>query len=353
MSIMANYWAIKGWEITILTFDHGLVSPFFPLSSAVRHIPLCISRNSANKARGVLRNINRVRVLRKAIRASSPDVVISFMDSTNVVTLLAIRGLGLPAVVSEHTDPKMMPGAGWRKLREWVYPLADRVVVLTHPARRYFSPSLRRRISVIPNPVLPPPVESVCVSERATVPTIISMGRLDYYKGFDILLRAFAHLRHQHKEWKLTIFGEGPMRSDLEALVQTLELDGHVSLPGRIENPYPILRAADLFVMSSRVEGFPMALCEALACGLPVIATDCRTGPREIIRDGVDGLLVKSENVNALMAAMDRLMANETERRALSKNASEVIERFSLNRVMALWEGVLSSVLKQSSRVAN
>jgi GalNAc-alpha-(1->4)-GalNAc-alpha-(1->3)-diNAcBac-PP-undecaprenol alpha-1,4-N-acetyl-D-galactosaminyltransferase len=346
MSIMANYWAAQGWEITILTFDDGTIRPFFHLDSAVGHVPLGISRNSANRAMGLVNNINRVFGLRKAIRASRPGVVISFMDSTNVVTLLAIQGLGIPAIVSEHTDPEITAGACWKKLRDWVYPVADRVVVLTNLARCYFSPKIRRRISVIPNPVLPPPVGSISSGTPASTPTIISIGRLDHKKGFDILLRAFAHLKDKHKNWKLTILGEGPMRSDLEELVHILQLDGRVSLPGRVKNPYLVLQAADLFVMSSRVEGFGMALCEALSCGLPVIATDCRTGPAEIITDGVDGLLVKSENVDALVAAMDRLMGNEVERRALSSYACEAIERFSLNNVMGMWEDLLLSIVQ-------
>lgn len=346
MSIMANYWAAKKWDVIILTLDHGLVTPFFPLHPAIRHVPLGVSRNSANKIVGLIKNMRRVCVLKNAIRASKPDVVISFMDSTNVITVLAASQLGVPVIVSEHTDPEMLQGIHWRKLREWVYPHADRVVVLTQLAQRYFPPKLRAKISVIPNPVLLPPVEPISSRTDVLNPMVISVGRLVHEKGFDVLLRAFAQLKDKYRLWRLTILGEGPMRSELETLARTLQLAGRVSLPGRVTNPYPVLKQADLFVMSSRVEGFGMALCEALATGLPAIATDCRTGPSEIIRHGVDGLLVKTDNLDALTAAMDRLMGNEEERLTLSRRATEVTQRFSLETVMSIWEELLLGLVK-------
>jgi glycosyltransferase involved in cell wall biosynthesis len=137
------------------------------------------------------------------------------------------------------------------------------------------------------------------------------------------------------------IFGVGKERENLEAQGKASGLGNAVRFPGRIKNPYAVFRKAGLYVSSSRYEGFPNALCEAMACGLPVIATDCPSGPREIITDGVDGLLVPNEDVDALAAAMIRMMGDEALRRGLGTEAAKITERFGVDAVMRRWEAVL------------
>jgi glycosyltransferase involved in cell wall biosynthesis len=154
---------------------------------------------------------------------------------------------------------------------------------------------------------------------------------------------AFAQLKERHPNWNLTILGEGPLRQVLESLRDQLGLTSRVFLLGYVRDTYYYLKKADLFVMCSRFEGFPNALCEAMACGIPVISTDCPSGPREIIRSGENGLLVQPEDVNALALAMDSLMSDEKERKRLGSRAVEVIERFSLEKIMRMWEEVLDA----------
>jgi len=170
------------------------------------------------------------------------------------------------------------------------------------------------------------------------------MGRLDHQKGFDLLIRAFAGLKENQRDWTVLILGEGPARIELEALRSNLRLDNRILMPGRIKNVHEVLQQADLFVMPSRYEGFPNALCEAMACGLPVICTDCPSGPREIIRHGIDGLLVANENIEALTSTMDQLMGSEAERNHLASRAPEVKQRFSLESVMQMWEESLKEL---------
>jgi glycosyltransferase involved in cell wall biosynthesis len=354
MTLMANYWAAAGWGITLLTLDKSPTPLLYELDSRVQSIPLGVASNSKNAAIALQNNLKRIRALRHAISATRPDVVLSFMDKTNVLTLLAMRGLNIPVVVSERSDPAMNhPGQVWANLRLLTYKMADAVAVQSEGAMNYFPTKIQARARIIPNPVSKP---SGCI--RRTVSgdagmSVAAMGRLVRAKGFDLLLEAFAQVKDKHNDWELIILGEGPLREELESLRDRLELKGRVLMPGRVSNPYEYMAGADLFVMPSRYEGFPNALCEAMASGVAVISTDCPSGPREIIRDNVDGLLVASEDSKSLASAMDRLMSNDTQRKQLASRAPEVMERFAIERIMPMWEEVFARAIKGTEQNEN
>ena len=350
VTLMANYWADKGRSITLLTFDDGTLPPFYALDARVHHRALAIASDSTHTLAALWSNLRRVRRLRSAIRASRPDGVISFLDRVNILTLLATRGLKIPVVVMEQAHPGSYPiGRAWERLRNWTYPRAERVVAVTARALDYFSPRIKARACVIPNPAVSDGEANEPPSDQfLTRPSVIAVGRLIQLKGHDLLLQAFSQLKDRHSTWTLTILGEGPSRAQLESLRHQLGIADRVHLPGSVQSPYSFLRQADLFVMTSRFEGFPLALCEAMACGLAVISTDCPSGPREIIRDGVDGILVPNEDVEALAEAMGRLMSDEEERRRLGLRAREVTERFGLKKVMAMWEELLGQLVRES-----
>ncbi|WP_041565963.1 glycosyltransferase family 4 protein [Nostoc punctiforme] len=351
LSIIANYWASKGWKVTLLTFC-GNQPPFYDLDSRISYIPLHIARDSSNLIAAVKNNLYRIFKLRLAITASNPDIVISFMSEANVTTLLATRGLNVPVLVSERNNPKirLTKSSIWVKLRQLTYPFAQRVIVQTQRALNYFPSSLKNRICVIPNPVLLPPNKPCKPQELFNkLPgqkLLIAVGRLESQKGFDLLLQAFANLKDDFSEWQLVILGEGILHLDLTELCHQLQLNGRVYFLGRVKNIYEFLQEADIYVMSSRFEGFPNALCEAMASGLPVISTDCPNGPREIIRDGIDGLLVPNEDVLALTSAIKLLMSDEEKRKNLATNASEIAERFSIDKIMEMWEFVVKDVVE-------
>ncbi|MEH1970545.1 glycosyltransferase family 4 protein [Nostoc sp.] len=349
MSIMANYWAAKGWQITILTFDENKI-PQFDLDSRVVYTPLGIASKSPNVVIGIWNNLKRIGILRNAIINNNPDAVISFTSKINAIALLATRWLNIPVVVSERSNPvKSSLGGNWKQLRQQTYPFADRIVFQTKRARDYFPSKLHTNSCIIPNMVVLPPIEKQLSDKVLRERSLIAMGRFVPEKGFDLLLQAFAQLKDRYPEWTLTILGDGTLRPELEALGNQLGLSDRVHFPGMVKNNYDFLQQAEIFIMSSRFEGFPNALCEAMACGLPVISTDCPSGPREIIRDGIDGILVPNEDVSALAAAMERLMSDEKERKSLAVRAPEIIERFSVEKIMSIWEKLLAEVITDFS----
>lgn len=340
---MANYWANRGWDIALITLA-GVEQDWYPVAPTVRRVGCDLMHDSGHLGAAVHQNIQRLRRLRRAVKEAGPDAVISFGDATNVLAVLATAGLGIPVIISERTDPRRHAIVwAWRKLRTLVYRRATALVVQTEAMRAWGSRMVpAERIHVIPNPVACPK-RGDAVPDIMQVPerTILGMGRLAREKGFDLLVRAFHACAAMHRDWVLVILGEGEERARLEALAADLGIRDRVILPGRIQDPSAFLHAAALFVMPSRYEGFPNALVEAMAAGLPVIAADCDSGPREIIRPGFDGMLVPTGDSRALAAAMQTLIIGPALRHRLGTNAKGITARFGMEKVMAMWEALI------------
>jgi glycosyltransferase involved in cell wall biosynthesis len=318
---------------------------FYELDSRIERVGLGLTRETGGIVQATRENLRRALAIRRALRATGPDRAVSFGDIMNCLVLLAASGTGTRTIVSERNDPRHLAmHQPWATLRSRLYPRADAVVVQTAGvadwARRHLPSA---RTVVIPNFVCPRPGSRYPTGpDGAQERRLVGMGRLTPQKGFDLLIAAFARVAPAHPEWRLVIAGDGQERSRLEALVSELGLDTRVALPG-VLNANEHLASADMFVLSSRFEGFPNALMEAMAAGLPVVSFDCQSGPREIIRDGTDGILVPNEDVTSLAAQLDRLMSDEPARLRLGRAATEVVERFSLERVMAQWEELVDA----------
>ena len=344
LSVLANGWVEQGDDVSILIFE-PTGAPTYPIYPQVRVRYLDLVRRSHNLWEGLTQNFRRLRVLRRAIRESRPDIIVSFMSQTNVLTLLATRGLRSAVIISERTSPRRQAvGRLWRALRRLSYPLADALVCPTRSGLAGFQAIARVRGATIPNPV-EVPADRVRQRGSRAGNLLIAMGRLIPEKGFDLLLEAFARVGCRHPDWSLTIIGQGVLRSQLEEQSRGLKIAEKVHFAGHLADPFPLLCAGDLFVLSSRFEGFPMALAEAMACGLPVVSFDCPDGPREIIRSGIDGVLVPPEDVDALAAAMDRLMSDGEERARLAANALDVTTRFSKETVLSQWRQLFNELL--------
>lgn len=344
MSHMANYWAEKGENVTLIKFDRE--PPFYRLNEKVNLISLDIYREPKNCFESVKNTLQRLKKIRKAVREQRPDAVISFIDTTNVMTVAALAGTGIPVIISERVDPaKHNIGKKWDTLRRLVYPFCSRLVIQTSNIKDYFGKRIQKKCIVIPNPVIVNKAVQKDYSVRTN--SLIAMGRLCEQKGFDVLINAFRRAQQVHQDFRLYIFGEGPLRESLETQIKSLGLNDCVFLPGVTEHPTDEMVKCDMFILSSRYEGFPNVLCEAMSVGMPVIATNCPSGPSEIVRDGENGLLIPVEDEEALYRAMIRLIENNEERVRLGQKAKEIGSLYLLESVMGLWEKTIRSVTEQ------
>jgi glycosyltransferase involved in cell wall biosynthesis len=198
------------------------------------------------------------------------------------------------------------------------------------------------RIHTVANPLRVLPLPDETGSSRKT---ILAMGRLHNQKGFDLLLRAFHASALAPTGWRLRILGEGPERTSLTRLASDLGISDSVDLPGIVADPENRMHLGAIFVLSSRYEGFPNALLEAMAMGMAVIATDCPSGPAEIVEHGKNGLLVRSGSSEDLAGALRELAGDEARRRHLGRAALAVRQRYDVNAVMSEWERLVAAVL--------
>ena len=338
MTLLAGGLAARGHEVSLLTLA-GADEDFFAVDPRVRRIGLGLTRDSASMLHALQANAKRVRALRGVVATIAPDVVLSFITSMNVLALLACARLRVRVVVSERVDPQShRESRAWSWLRTLAYRHADAIVVQTEVAAEWFRARVGARpaVIVLPNPVAA--ADSHPASVRVSRPFILAAGRLVHQKGFDVLIRAFALVVQKRSDLSLAIAGDGPQARALQELVAELRLGDRVIFLGAVSGLQALMRDADAFVLSSRYEGFPNVLLEALACSLPVVATDCPGGPREILHDGEFGLLVPCEDPAALAGALCRVVSDVSLRVRLSAAAPLATAKYAVERVVARWE---------------
>ncbi len=339
---LSAHWAGMGREVMVVT-QASADGDVYTLHPAVRREVLHTAGEGGG-LRGIWSNVQRVRALRRVIKAFRPDIVLGMMTTASVLSVLASTGLSCRVIATEHTHPPSQTLSGlWQRLRRLTYPRAARVVALTRGTADWLAQHVPgSRLAVIPNPVhwpLPKGEPVLAPHSGDGRKRLLAVGRLHADKGFDLLVQAYARLAPSHPDWDLVILGEGEERRALEAQVRDAGLQSRVSLPGRAGNVGDWYQSADLYVLTSRFEGLSNTLLESMASGLAAVAFDCDTGPREIVREGVDGVLVRPNgDVDALCQALGAVMADEAGRVRMGQAATAVRDRFSAERVLGQWE---------------
>jgi len=347
LSLLANELCARNFNVSVTTLYRNAGPPFFSLHEEIEFFPVGLFGRQKGRINNLLFNLIGLAKLRSHIKMISPDIIVSFLDWVNILTVLSTIGTRIPVVISERADPRHGEVDPLLSLlRRAIYLQSALIHVQTRALADYFCSFIARdKIKVIPNPVQIPQDQTASLSSR----TILAIGRLTYQKGFDCLIKAFAALHVSFPDWRLVIAGEGPERRNLESLIRAHNLSDSTKLKGEVKQPSQLYRDAGIFVLSSRFEGFPNVLCEAMSFGLPCISTNCPSGPAEIITHEKDGLLIETDNISALAAALQRLITNEEERKQLGVQARNSIARFQIGRIVDQWQDLFTELKPASN----
>ncbi|HEY9524021.1 MAG TPA: glycosyltransferase family 4 protein [Thermopolyspora sp.] len=358
----ANAMARLGHQVELVSAVRRRDSPQFPLDPRVAVVSLVDQRGQIPKEqRRTLRHrvLARLRpgIVPRGEYASSwftwrvESAVVQYVSKLTDGILVTTR----PAlnILAAHAAPKgvilvaqehMNLASHRDDVRAAIvrlYPRFHAVVVLTNTDRSDYEKVLPgTRIVRIPNSVHSLDQRHT----RHTGKTVIAAGRLVAQKGFDLLIPAFERVVAAHPDWKLRIYGTGPKKTELRALIEDYELGKNISLMGRTDHFDDRLAKASMFVLSSRFEGLPMVMIEAMSHALPVVSFDCPTGPADVITDGVDGVLVPPEDVEALGAAMIRLIDDKELRRRLGEAAVTTVKKYASGVIMPRWEALFADL---------
>ena len=347
------------WDVTIVTTDQQGRPPFYPFPEQIRMIDLHIDYADDNekhvfgKITGYLRRRQKHRkALATLLMREKADIVVSLYPSES--SFIPSIPDGSKKVLELHYCKffRLQYGRSgllglidrWRTRHdEKIARRFDKFVVLTQEDCGYWG--ALPNLEVIPNAAMQ---FDECHSD-VSQPRVIAVGRLDYQKGFDRLIQAWEIVQKDAKcrNWRLDIFGQGEWRDMLQRMIEKAGLDqsAHIHPPtSQIGNEYA---DSSLLVMSSNYEGFPMVMIEAMACGLPVVSFDYKCGPRDIIDNGINGLLVSNGDIEGLAYAMIEVISDNAYRKLLSANAKRIVETYSEEAVMAKWIALFSSLIQR------
>lgn len=335
---LCNEFVKREYEVVLLLNLKGKVG--YEIDGRVKQIIL--EEKVDLKRNKLMLHIGYIHEMIKVMKCEKPNVIVSFLPENNIRSILVGKVVKIPTIISVRVDPKMEGNSFGKKIaRRLLYNYADLVVLQNYGAKDRFGKWFKANCIVIPNFVNEIFLQCPFVEERSK--KIVAVGRLSKQKNFAMLIDAFKRLREKNeifKEYILVIYGEGEERGRLEHQIKALELEDKVFLPGNSNKIRDEICDASLFVLSSDFEGVPNVLLEAMALGIPSIATDIpNRACQEIIKDKENGLLIPVGSLDKLVEAMSYMLINKEEANKMGKNATKYMKNhYSPNVVYDCWE---------------
>lgn len=311
--------------------------PFYPIDERVKIVSL--PEHSRKKGRN-----RQMTTFRRLIKHEKPNLVLSFLTPYNMLVLLSTIGMKQKVVVAERTDPKRLLAGGkaglW--LRDRLYHRANGILTQTEYAKSYYDEKFLGKTAVIYNPVMMNDSQVGVALRTEKERLFVTAGRLEPVKDQIMMIEAFAVFHTSHPNYRLVIYGEGPMRGALQEQINGLGLQEAVLLAGRTNELWNKIVCSEAFLLTSEYEGMSNALIEAMCLGLPVITTKV-AGATDLIKDGENGFLIDVKDCKALSDRMSRLADNPELRAEMGRNASKVFEQVRQNKICKQWIEYLKS----------
>lgn len=338
---IANYLAEDGYEV--LMVNVRIEDGEYPLNPAIRRV-ICEPTEEELTSNRIHNFMLRYRKLRNIWKEERPDVVLSYIGKTNMMTILTSRGLGIPVAVGLAGTPSEEYYTPFlRFCAKTLFAHANAVVLQTKQSESFFPRRVIKKSIIMKNPMAAEFDIDRFEGERQK--TIVSVGRVDANKNHELIIDAFAQIANQYPDYQLFIYGEGDLRQSLLKKVENLGLSDRIKLPGRTGDIAATIREAGVFVLTSNTEGSPNALIEAMMLGLPVISTDCPCGgPAELIQDGVNGLLVPVGDVEKMQEALQKILSDLQFADQIGRKAADTRDIYSPKIVMKRWEAFFETL---------
>jgi glycosyltransferase involved in cell wall biosynthesis len=338
--------AEKGHDVSLLSFDKPGSPSFYPLNTKVRR--LCLGLGNPLQKATFQETCLRIPALRRVVKEEQPDIVVPFMHSMFILMAFVLIGMGIPIIASEHTVPQYYKTRRLEFLLLLISTfLIKRITVLSENVKMQYPKFIQGCMVVMPNPVYEQTTSVDPTGKDQNRKIILNVGRLDPLKDQKTLIEAFAKLSPHYPDWDVRILGDGPLREDLENLIQQHNLQDRVFLPGTTPEIAKEYQQAQIFVLPSLYESFGLATAEAMSFGLPTLGFANCTGTNELILNGENGILVEGpDRVPAFADALENLMTSPELRKKYGARAKEAVAPFHPDKIVSKWESVLQEAAR-------